>query len=50
MPVKSVVRSTDVRWAPLDLAYLYWRGRLVPFKQFLLDMVKAVDNAPQTVA
>ena len=49
MPVKSVLRSTDVRWAALYVAYMYWKGRFVPFKQFLLDMVKALDDAPETV-
>ena len=49
MPVKSVLRSTDVRWAALYLAYMYWKGSFVPFKQFLLDMVKALDDAPETV-
>ena len=49
MPVKSVLRSTDVRWAALYLAYMYWKGRFVPFKQFLLDMVKALDDTPETV-
>ena len=46
----SAVRCTDVRWAALYLAYMYWRGRFVPFKQFLLDTVKTVDDAPETVA
>ena len=49
MPVKSVLCSTDVHWAALYLVYLYWKGHFVPFKQFLLDMVKALDDAPETV-
>ena len=28
---------------------MYWKGRFVPFKQFLLDMVKALDDTPETV-
>ena len=53
LPVKSVVRSTYVCWAAVFLAYMYWRGRFVPFKQFLidmvLDMVQVLDYAPETV-
>ena len=49
LPVKSVVRSTDVRWAAVFLAYMYWRGRFVPFKQLLIDMVQVLDDAPETV-
>ena len=47
--VKSVVRSSEVHWAAVFLAYMYWRGRFVPFKQFLIDMVQVLDDAPETV-
>ena len=50
MPIKSVVRSTDVRWATRYLANMYCRGRFVPLKKFLLDVVKALDDACETVA
>ena len=50
LPVQSVVRSTDVRWAAVFLAFMYWRGCLVPFKQFRIDMVQVLDEAPETVA
>ena len=49
LPVKSVVRSTDARWATVFLVYMYWRGCFVPFKQLLIDMVQVLDDAPETV-
>ena len=48
LPVKSVVRCTDVRWAAVLLAQMYWRGCFVPFRRFPIDVVQVLDDAPET--